>query len=798
MLIFGSIRVRISLDNFGDMSAIGRVTRYTSKAFNYCRGTVLEKPASGFVAGKSSTEGATNGAALTEAEFAAAVRDALRHFHRPDRLRDNPLLHCRLVAAASSGESAPATTQALRNVIRAQCASLGETEKTECLKRVLELTYLAPMQGQQQVADALHLSWSTYRRRLSSAVQSLAARLWEAELALAPRPDPAPDDAPPVSRGGRGKGLAGLVAACAIAGVIAWFLLPSNPVRDSAAQTASARNAVAVLPFENLSADPKNRYFAAGIQDEILTYLAKIGDLRVIARTATAQYKSHPDDLRVIADQLHVGNVLEGSVQKLGKQVNINVQLIDAHTLSHIWARSYTRKLTDTFGVESEVAAKVAAALNATLTTLQAERLAAPPTHNARAYGLFLQARYYADRANKSASKPDFDKAMRDYRLALREDPGFALAWARLSIAASWEASSNTDHANLAKLKKTAGEAANQALQLAPKSAAAHLADGWYQLYFLRDRKAAATAFRVALSLQPNNAQALFTIGVIKEETGESAESVRYLREAVSLDPRNTDYLVELAGVEDQRHNYAAAEKSALLAAQIDPDSLAAVVTLSDVHMWAGDFMRAAAVMDDASKKLQGNPLWKLRRTDLRLLARDFSGAGKELVGVKAGGLVPGYVLEVYRGNAAWYAGDRDRARSHYRKAAKTIESHLKKRPHSVFLNSNLGWVYARLGKADQALAVARELVRHHRHASNVFITMVAVCNAAFIEAQLGKTDAVLAKLNQLYAMPHGDIISAAVMARDPQWDPIRDDPRFEAVVKQYAAQETPLLVAHK
>ncbi|HET8553027.1 MAG TPA: hypothetical protein VFM97_11190, partial [Gammaproteobacteria bacterium] len=203
---------------------------------------------------------------LTEAEFKAALRDALRHYHRPDRLHGNALLRSALVAAALASDPAPAPTQALRDLIRRQCDELGDTPKVAPLKRVLELTYLKPMQGQQQVAEALHLSWSTYRRRLANAVQLLAAQLWEMEMAQAAPPvagptavvaSPERSPAARLPRTGWRRALAGLVAS-GLVGAIVWFLLPWDAAQTAATQTAPNRLAVAVLPFENLSADPAN------------------------------------------------------------------------------------------------------------------------------------------------------------------------------------------------------------------------------------------------------------------------------------------------------------------------------------------------------------------------------------------------------------------------------------------------------------------------------------------------------------------------------------------------------------
>lgn len=314
---------------------------------------------------------------LTEPEFAAAVRDALRHYHRPDRLRDNPLLHSRIVTNASAMAGPSGATRVLKGLIRDACNRLGQVPRDAALRQVLELTYLRPMRNQQLAAEALHLSWSTYRRRLAAAVQLLTAQLWEGEMAVVAVPSDKPR-APArrlLPRTLLGPASAGTLAVLILGGCI-WLLLPRDAMPGVAAPALSHRPTLAVLPFDNLSVDPANAYFAAGVQDEILTHLANTGRLRVVEQSA-----GHPGDddslnLKAVAEALHASHVLEGSVQRVGRCVSINVQLIDARSLGHVWARSYTRTLDDVFGVENEVAAKVAAALDAKLNGSQPTRVA--------------------------------------------------------------------------------------------------------------------------------------------------------------------------------------------------------------------------------------------------------------------------------------------------------------------------------------------------------------------------------------------------------------------------------------
>src|SRR5206468_3749102 len=273
-----------------------------------------------------------------------------------------------------------------------------------------------------------------------------------------------------------------LVAALALALPFYWHRnTPSSPIPEKS---------IAVLPFENLSEDKANTYIAERIQEEILTRLAKISDLKVISRTSTAKYRSAPDNLREIAKQLGVANILEGSVQKAADQVRVNVQLLNAQTDSHLWAETYDRKLTDIFGVESEIAKGIADSLQAKLTGREEQALAVKPTNNPEAYeaylrGLAFEARNYVSNY-QSYSADLVDKAVSSYEQAVQLDPNFAIAWARLSSMDAFLYFNRKDTATAAR-----GDAAKRALEnaqkLVPNSPETLLALGYYQYWVLRD-----------------------------------------------------------------------------------------------------------------------------------------------------------------------------------------------------------------------------------------------------------------------------------------------------------------------
>jgi TolB-like protein/cytochrome c-type biogenesis protein CcmH/NrfG len=309
-----------------------------------------------------------------------------------------------------------------------------------------------------------------------------------------------------------------------------------------AKQEGAAGKSIAVLPFASLSEDKENSYFAEGIQDEMLTRLAKIGDLKVISRTSTLRYKSAPENLLEIAKQLGVEHILEGSVQKSGDRVRINVQLINAQTDTHLWAETYDRTLTDVFAVESEVPQRVADSLRATLTGVEKATLASKPTKSAAAYDAYL--RGLAVVASNRESVEAFTSAADHFDTAVRLDPKFAQAWARASVAHSrmYWASYDRSQARVEKAKL----AAEKARELEPGAGETFLAHGYFQYMIVRDYDAAASAFREALSRLPNNSDALVALSLIERRKASWPEALGHQEQAARLDPQSVPVLSQL------------------------------------------------------------------------------------------------------------------------------------------------------------------------------------------------------------------------------------------------------------
>ena len=293
-----------------------------------------------------------------------------------------------------------------------------------------------------------------------------------------------------------------IVAAVIVSAAAGFFLLPR-------AVWHKVDKSVAVLPFQNLSSDPDNAYFADGIQEEVLTRLAKIADLKVISRTSTQRYQSEPGNLAEIAKQLGVANILEGSVQKAGNQVRVNVHLVNVQTGSQLWAETYDRKLSDIFVVESEIAKGIAESLQATLTGREEQALAAKPTNNPEAYDAYLRGLAFEARSNYSSDA--LFKAIDFYELAVRLDPNFALAWARLSGAHALLYFNRGD--TTAARRDAAKEALENAQKLQPNSPETLLFLGYYQYWVLHDYGLAKTTFERVSKMLPGNSEVSYALG---------------------------------------------------------------------------------------------------------------------------------------------------------------------------------------------------------------------------------------------------------------------------------------------
>ena len=442
-----------------------------------------------------------------------------------------------------------------------------------------------------------------------------------------------------------------------------------------AAQPIPAKS-IAVLPFENLSDDKRNEYFVAGMQDLILTKLADIGDLKVISRTSTEKYKSHPESVKEIAQQLGVATILEGSVQRSGDRVLIDVQLIDANTANHVWAQSYTRTLHDLFGVEGEVAESIAKTLDAKLTTAEAARVARVPTTNSEAMDAYLRGEYHMAAFNRGEVKSEVADAVRDYSQAVKLDPDFALAWAHLAHAQVFLRDMTIDDPALKeKLRVNAKASVARALALQPDLADAYMAQGIYDLFAGREPNAALQAFEKARALQPQKATAPWFIGYALSVLGDEKAAMHAFQDAQALDPKRPP--VQLAWGAQYLGRFAQAEALYKRALALAPDSWVTLDSLASLYAYLGDLPKLGQLIEQASPAIKANPNFVDTAGMYLTYRRDWPAARKLYATAKEPENLHAafYPIEVLRGDVEWYAGNKPAARTQYERAAPLIEA---------------------------------------------------------------------------------------------------------------------------
>jgi TolB-like protein/Tfp pilus assembly protein PilF len=584
----------------------------------------------------------------------------------------------------------------------------------------------------------------------------------------------------------------------AVGGGVLWRIAPTPQHAESDAAVLPAipipDKSIAVLPFENLSDDKSNAYFVAGMQDLILTKLAGIGDLKVIARASTEKYGARPTDLKTIGQQLGVASILEGSVQRAGNQVLINVQLVDTRSAAHLWAQDYTRALDNLFGVEGEVAQKVADALKARLSPAESASLAAVSTTNQGALDAYLHAEFLANRGKVDGDTTSLKAALPLYRQAVDMDANFALALARLSYVESELAWLNGGGGlDVKQLIAQARSDAERALQLAPDRAEAHLAIGYSEYYGRGDYAAARTAFDAALALRPNDADALAARGYVERREGRFDAAVASLQHAFTQDPRNSALANDLGETCMMIGRYADAAIWLRRALALDPENLGARIDLSNTILFdTGDAQRAL----DAA---QGDePVMRLARAESLMYLRRYGEAIAQVAGVND---EPDYFSFVFGSKALRLAnlyrlaGDAAKARPLFEQARTQAQAELTMQQGGdlAFVWRNLASAELGLGDVAQgldAIAKSQEIVTATDDKVSGPSTMQA--NAA-LYAQANKPDIAVPLLAKALASPGiGFYYSPAMLKIDPAWDPIRGDGRFKALRASHDSANTP------
>ncbi len=541
-----------------------------------------------------------------------------------------------------------------------------------------------------------------------------------------------------------------------------------------------------MLPFENRSEDKANAYFAQGIQDEILTRLSKIADLKVISRTSTQHYKSAPENLPEIARQLGVANIVKGSVQKSGDAVRVNVQLIKAANDSHLWVDTFDRKLTDIFSVESEVAKAIADQLRAHLTGPEEQVIAAKSTDNPEAYDAYLRGLAYNLKTdNTPANAIGAQKYLRE---AVRLDPKFALSWALLSYIDARGYSTESLQPTAA-LREEARQAAETALTLQPNLGEAVLAKGAYHYFCLKDYDTAVRYFEQARQFLPNSSRIPELLAYVARRRGQWDRSEAYFNEAERLDPRNVSLLTQHAISYKDLRRFPEALRKLDQVLDITPNDVDTLAFKAEIAQAQGDLSRASALLaplypgaDDAGALETQVYQAILERRPAQIIARL-----KEILAKPDPAL--GYINGELRFWLAWaqeVLGDHAAAQQSWRQARSELESFIKEQPESYFLIGDLALTNMGLDDKAAAFKLIEQAMVVVPIEKDALTGPGPIEILARVAAQAGEPDRAIAALQKLLSIPYDGVLvggaplTPALLRLDPMFDPLRNDPRFQ------------------
>jgi TolB-like protein/Flp pilus assembly protein TadD len=559
-----------------------------------------------------------------------------------------------------------------------------------------------------------------------------------------------------------------------------FFLLPRVSARK-------VDKSIAVLPFQNLSDEKENAYFADGIQDDILTNLSKIGDLKVISRMSVMSYRGDgARNAREIGKALGVGTLLEGSVRRMGNRVRVNVQLINANNDEHIWAEDYDRELTDVFAIQTDLAQKIASALQAKFSPNEKARLDRRPTKDSDAYLLYVQAHDYANRPDRF--RETSLKAEELFERAIKLDPNFALAFAGLSEVESWiyhEGEPTAARREKARLN------ANESLRLQPDLPEGHLALGFSYYYGDRDYERALAEFEIAKRDLPNEAEAYSAIAAIQRRQGKWAESTANFEKSASLDPKNANTLFNLALNYIAQRDFETADKTFDRALVAEPRSFGSRgMKAALAIIWKGDVGFAENQLSlvppeyDPDGYVTSARVWVLtlqrKFADALQVAQQFRG---ETLKYPDFGLCPKALLE---GRLYLYQDDKMKAQAAFEDARTVAEQLVRDAPGDPGRHAQLGAVLAGLGQKEDAINEGKKAVELLPESEDAVDGPKATAALAEIYSWVGEHDEAFRLLDHLLSVPNG--LTVPTLKLDPVWDPLRKDPRFQALIEKYAA----------
>jgi TolB-like protein/Tfp pilus assembly protein PilF len=551
---------------------------------------------------------------------------------------------------------------------------------------------------------------------------------------------------------------------------------------------------IAVLPFENLSDDKQNAFFTDGVQDEILTDLAKVADLKVTSRTSVAQYKAEAArNLRDIGQALGVAHILEGSVQRVANKVRVNAQLVDARNDAHLWAQTYTRDLADVFGIQSEIAEAIAQQLQAHLSADEKARIAKPSTTDPVAYDLYLRARQLDDLANDPDAKGYLLQGLSLLEEAVRRDPKFLRAYClmcEIHLDLYWGGADHTD-----QRRELARIALQKAEEIQPDAGEVHAQKGLYAYHGFRDYDHALQELELAKQLLPNEARIYVTIGAVDRRTARWQEAETNFRRAVELDPRNFLVLMEAASTFSGMRRHAEPRHFFEMALNILPNNpFARFLFGFDFFAETGDaaaLRKQLNLVAQQGPEAEGSVAFPL--VYCSWMQRDRADAEKAVALIPAEGIANSFdeafiPREYCAGRTAWLFGDKELAQTALGSARAIFERTTREQPDYPQAWAYLGLTDAMLGRCSEAIQEGKRACEILPYTKDSWVGPTFIAYLAVIYAACGEKEAALKQLKTSSELPVG--ISYGELTQSPDWDSLRGDPRFEKIVASLAPKD--------
>jgi TolB-like protein/class 3 adenylate cyclase/predicted Zn-dependent protease len=572
-----------------------------------------------------------------------------------------------------------------------------------------------------------------------------------------------------------------------LCGLVGYFVIAPRLARNLVTVAAGVSDkSIAVLPFDSFSGDKENAYFTDGIQDEILTDLSKIADLKVISRTSVNQYRGVARNLKEIGKALGVAYILEGSVQKAGGRVRVNTQLIDTRTDAHVWAEKFDRELSDIFAIQTELAEKIVAQLRLNLTPREKVAIKEHTTADAEAYDLFLRSKKTGKTAIKDPqTKEEFLEAERLVEMAITRDPKFALAYCRLmqvELDIYWL------HDHDPARKRKAEEAMKTAMRLRPDVGEVRLAQAAYYYQGDRDFEQARTALDIASRMLPNNSEIFLWSAAIDRKHGKWDEALVELQRAIEVDPHNPDVLFDLASTYEGMRQYSEADRIVERGLASFPESaIEFQLTKLNLAFDRGDTQTCRAILDSVPAGFNPNGMISYYRFVVAYLDRDWPEATRVVDSAK--GLPPeGYVVPFafLYGQIARGVRDTEKAQASFAEARKILEETAKKRPDSPAVVVYTALCDAALGRKEDAIRGGKTAVAQRPIAKDATNGVPVATNLAQIYAWAGEKDRAIEQLASVAMLPNGP--TPGELQKNADWDDLRGDSRFESIVAKVVA----------